>query len=101
MPIYEFACLDCKGVFEVLARRTDHRAPCPRCGGERTKRLIGAPFIQVKTDQATPRVERRVKDYLLDGKFSQATRFADKAASIVKSDRIKRISEKLHQKTDE
>ncbi|MBW2109014.1 MAG: zinc ribbon domain-containing protein [Deltaproteobacteria bacterium] len=100
MPIYEFSCSDCKRVFEVLVARYEHRAQCPHCGGERTKRLIGAPSIQVSTDRATPRIEKRVREYLLDGKFSQATRFADKAASMVKSDKVKRIAEKLHQKTD-
>jgi hypothetical protein len=40
-----------------------------------------------------------VKDYLVDGKVSEAVRFADKAASVVKSDKVKRIADKLHQKT--
>jgi len=47
----------------------------------------------------TGRIEKRVKGYLLDGKVSDATRFADKAASMVKSDRVKRIADKLHHKT--
>ena len=43
-------------------------------------------------DHATPRIEKRVKDYLKDGKVSDAVRFADKAASMVKSDRVKRVA---------
>ena len=58
-----------------------------------------APSVHVKEDRATARIEKRVKDYLKDGKFSDATRFADKAASTVKSDKVKRIADKLHKKT--
>jgi hypothetical protein len=61
--------------------------------------LIGAPAFHVKVDHATRRIEKRVKDYLKDGKVSDAVRFADKAASTVKSEKVKHIAEKLHQKT--
>jgi hypothetical protein len=54
--------------------------------------------ICVREDRATPRIEKRVKDYLKDGKVSDAVRFADKAASMVKSDKVKRIAGRLHEK---
>lgn len=100
MPIYDYQCARCGSVFEVIIKKNEGVICCEKCGSRKTKRLIGMPAIQIKTDTASPRIERRVKDYLLDGKFSAATRFADKAASMVKSDRIKQIAEKLHKKTD-
>ena len=60
---------------------------------------MAAPAIRVREDRATARIGKRVKDYLKDGKVSDAVRFADKAASMVKSDKVKRIAQKLHQKT--
>jgi putative FmdB family regulatory protein len=100
MPIYEYQCARCGCVFEVIVVFSGGDAPsCPKCGEVGITKLIAAPAIHVKADVATTRIEKKVKDYLKDGKFSDATRFADKAASMVKSDRVKRIADKLHQKT--
>jgi putative FmdB family regulatory protein len=99
MPLYEFECSRCGLVFECITDSSRQSVPCEACGSEKTKKLIAAPAIRLKTDQATSRIEKRVKNYLLDGKISEATRFADKAASIVKSDRVKKIADKLHTKT--
>ena len=99
MPIYEYECPDCGTIFEVILDVKGPAPSCPDCGKSRCRRLMAAPAIHVKTDQATPRIERRVKDYLKDGKISDAVRFADRAASMTKSDRVKRIADKLHQKT--
>ena len=99
MPIYEYECADCGSIFEMIADGGSHPPLCPSCGGERTKKLMAAPAIHIKTDRATGRIEKRVKDYLKDGKISDATRFADKARSMVKSDKVKRIADKLHIKT--
>lgn len=99
MPIYEYECSQCGKIFEMIVDRDRGRVPCKVCGNADTKKLVGAPAFRVATDSATPRIERRVKDYLLDGKFSEASRFADKAASMVKSDKVKQIADKLHQKT--
>ena len=79
---------------------SDSSPSCPNCGGDACKKLIGAPAVHVKTDRATSRIEKRVKSQLMDGKVKDAVRFADKAASMVKSDRVKRIADKLHQKGD-
>jgi hypothetical protein len=35
----------------------------------------------------------------MDGKVKDAVRFADKASSMVKSDKVKQIADKLHQKS--
>lgn len=99
MPIYEYECARCGYVFEVIVGSDGDPPLCPNCGDIDITRLIAAPAIHVKADVATRRIEKKVKDYLKDGKFSDATRFADKAASMVKSDRVKRIADKLHKKT--
>jgi putative FmdB family regulatory protein len=100
MPMYDYECPACGSVFEVIVfRGSDPPPSCPRCGRGQTRRLMAAPAVHIKADCATTRIEKRVKDYLTDGKISDATRFADKAASMVKSDRVKRIADKLHKKT--
>ncbi len=99
MPIYEFECPQCDEIFEVILDIGEASPSCPRCGGNDCHKRIGAPAIHVKTDHATARIEKRVKDYLIDGKVKDAVRFADKAASMVKSERVKRVADKLHEKT--
>ncbi len=99
MPIYEYECGECGSIFEMIMHRAESLPPCPSCGCCKTRKLMAAPSVSVKEDRATERIEKRVKSYLKDGKFSDATRFADKAASMVKSDKVKRIADKLHKKT--
>ncbi len=98
MPIYEYACSECGSVFEVLMDRGGKSPPCLICGGAGTKRLIAAPAVHIRQDRATARIAKRVKDHLKDGKVGDAMRFADKAASMVRSDTVQRIADKLHQK---
>lgn len=100
MPIYDYECTDCGSVFEWIVDRGGNPPPCPSCGGRQTRKLMAAPAVHIKTDRAAAGIEKRVKDYLKDGKVSDATRFADKAASMVQSDQVKRIADKLHEKTD-
>ncbi|MBW1742807.1 MAG: zinc ribbon domain-containing protein [Deltaproteobacteria bacterium] len=100
MPIYEFECASCGEAFEVILDMNEASPSCPTCGGSECRKLIGAPAVHVKADQATAGIEKRVKDYLKHGKTADAVRFADKAASMTKSDRAKRIADKLHSKTD-
>ena len=99
MPIYEYECTNCESIFEVIIDRDGNPPPCPSCGSGETRKIVAAPAIHIKEDRATARIGKRVKDYLKDGKVSEAMRFAVKAASMVKSDKVKRIAEKLHQKT--
>jgi putative FmdB family regulatory protein len=100
MPIYEYECGGCGKVFEVIVHMGGASPSCPSCESSECRKLIGAPAIHVKADHSTARIEKRVKDYLKDGKVSDAVRFADKAASMAKSDRVKRVADKLHEKTD-
>lgn len=100
MPMYDYECPDCGAIFEVIVEGGGNPPPlCPRCERGETRKLMAAPAVHIKTDRATARIEKRVKDYLKDGKISDATCFVDKAASMVKSDKVKRIADKLHNKT--
>lgn len=62
MPIYEFRCLECNDIFEILFMSdTDEREmKCPHCQGENLERVLsttnytmaggsGAPRPQVET----------------------------------------------------
>lgn len=99
MPLYDFECESCGDIFEEIVDLDGVVPPCPRCGGTRCRKLISAPAIHMKAGQGAGPIEKRVKDYLLGGKVSDAVRFADKAASMVKSEKVKRIADKLHEKT--
>jgi len=100
MPMYDYECPNCGSIFEwIVFGGGSPPPPCPRCGREQTRKLMAAPAVHIKTHRATARIEKRVRDYLKDGKISDATRFVDKAASMVKSDKVKRIADKLHNKT--
>jgi putative FmdB family regulatory protein len=99
MPIYDYECTRCGLIFEAIVCRDEDPPPCPDCGSRESKKLIAAPAFHIKEDRATARIEKRVKGYLKDGNISGAMRFADKAASMVKSDKVQRIAEKLHEKT--
>jgi len=48
MPLYEYRCLECLSLFEVLQRLADEPLKkCPKCGGELQK-LISRSAIQFK-----------------------------------------------------
>lgn len=100
MPLYDFECLECQFLFEEVAGLDIASVPCPACKSENTQKMISAPAFHIKGgNPATGRIEKRVKNYLKNGDFAGATRFADKAASMVKSDKVQKIADKLHQKT--
>ncbi len=101
MPIYEFRCEICGHVFEHLQKMDDPWPPCPKCGEDKVFKL---PSIFGFTDAASFRAEReqailkRARDYLIDGKVKDAKRFLSKAQEYVKTDRINKLSEALHQR---
>ena len=48
MPLYEYACQDCKRKTEVLQRMNERPLRiCPHCGGK-LKKAFSAPAIQFK-----------------------------------------------------
>jgi putative FmdB family regulatory protein len=44
MPIYEFFCNKCKGIFETFVLRKDDakRVQCPKCGGKKVKKMASS-----------------------------------------------------------
>ncbi len=99
MPVFDFQCSSCGSVFEALVAIDKDRVLCKKCGENNAKKRLSAPSFLIKKGPATHGIEKRIKDYLTAGKVSEAARFADTAASLVKSDKVKKIQEKLHQKT--
>ena len=87
-----------KMIISVSAEEMQPSSPNFRSMGNR--KLIGASDIHVRRkNRTTDRIEKRIQNYLNAGKLIGVTRFADKAASKVKSEKIKRIAEKLYQKS--
>ncbi len=65
MPIYEYACHDCKKFVEVITRRVPDDAfspPCPECGGSRMTRMISRfafhLSFQSQVDQLDPKYDK-------------------------------------------
>ena len=66
MPIYEYACFDCKKAVSVLARRVG--APtdpaCPECGGKNLQRLISRFAFHLslmsKMEQLDPKYDKMI-----------------------------------------
>jgi len=50
MPIYEYKCMDCGEVSEVLTGMgsRDKAAACNHCGSDHLERILSASFISVK-----------------------------------------------------
>ncbi len=66
MPVYEYACMDCREVLSVLVKRiTDDAQPvCPKCGGTDLHRLISRfafhlSFVS-KLDQLDPKYDKMI-----------------------------------------
>jgi putative FmdB family regulatory protein len=93
LPLYDYQCKGCGFVFESFHKIEAPSSPCPNCGSERVSKLLSPVGVQVKTDAAEGRVKKRLRSYLKDGKHKDAVRFADKAASMLKSDKAKRMAE--------
>lgn len=49
MPIYEYQCLGCNHLFDVIQKMTDEpMKTCPRCSEEKAIRLVSAAGFQLK-----------------------------------------------------
>ena len=66
MPIYEYACHDCKQFVEFITRRVsdDVDAHCPQCGGERMTRMVSSFSFHLsfksKLDQLDPKYDKMI-----------------------------------------
>ena len=64
MPVYEYACADCRKVVSVLVRRAGATAKpaCPECGGKRLTRLISRfafhQSMMSKLEQLDPKYDK-------------------------------------------
>ena len=54
MPIYEYACRDCKSEFEVLLRGGGDQPDCPSCGGASLDRLLSVPAAHTTASSSLP-----------------------------------------------
>ncbi len=79
MPLYEYQCLSCGNVSEVIQRMSDDPlSTCEECGGE-LKKLLSAPAFQFKgsgwyvTDYADKGKDGRGKDGGKSAEVSKAT----------------------------
>ena len=66
MPVYEYACMDCKKAVSVLVKRvTDDVHPaCPECGGTNLHRLISRfafhRSLVSKLEQLDPKYDKMI-----------------------------------------
>ena len=66
MPVYEYACADCRKVVSVLVRRAGATAKpaCPDCGGKRLTRLISRfafhQSMMSKLEQLDPKYDKMI-----------------------------------------
>ena len=52
MPIYDYRCLDCGKMMEVLVRSDDvYTTKCSVCDSENTERLLSASYM-IKTERS-------------------------------------------------
>ena len=63
MPIYEFRCLECKDIFEILfiAEDDEKIIACPECKGENLQRVLSATNHAVKGSSPQPSIDVSTK----------------------------------------
>ena len=66
MPVYEYACMDCKKAVSVLVKRIgdDVQPACPDCGGANLRRLVSRfafhRSIMSKLEQLDPKYDKMI-----------------------------------------
>ena len=66
MPIYEYACHNCKQFVEVIVRRVseDFTPRCPECGGKKLTRMISSfqfhLSMKSRIDQLDPKYDKMI-----------------------------------------
>lgn len=98
MPIYEFKCEICGEIFESLQKLGEDFPPCPKCNSTQVIKLPSVFGFQDKSARISQRessILKRARDYLIDGKIKDATRFLKKAKDFCPTDKIKRLYDNL------
>ena len=56
MPLYDFACQECKQPFEKLVRKETEIASvvCPRCSSAKVERQLSLPAAPISSSQPLP-----------------------------------------------
>lgn len=66
MPVYEYACMDCRKVVSVLVKRMtgDAQPSCPECGGAKLERLISRfafhQSLKSQLEQLDPKYDKMI-----------------------------------------
>ncbi len=95
MPTYAYkainlekSCEKCNSGFEIVQRITEPELKnCPSCNNP-ISRVLFAPTVVVKGSPVTE-VDRKIKEYEKEGKWSHAAELADKEAEKTKRDDLK------------
>lgn len=61
MPIYEYECIKCSHIFDVLQKigESGKSLSCPKCGGKRPKKLVTA-FRLHSWSEFIDKMERKI-----------------------------------------
>ena len=95
MPIFEYECLRCGNIFELLKLGAEEIA-CPLCMSKDIKRLISRTYMRFNRADRNISIEKRCNEYVRAGKLKEAARFMDKACEYVKTDKVKQLREKIY-----
>ncbi len=95
MPTYAYRAIDldsscdrCQSGFEIIQRMTEPAlTQCPHCKNP-ISRILFAPAVVIKGGPVTE-VDRKIKDYEKEGKWSHAAELADKEAEKTKREDLK------------
>lgn len=66
MPIYEYACHNCRQFVEIIVRRVsdDYKPQCPECGSKRLTRMISTfqfhQSLQSQIEQLDPKYDKMI-----------------------------------------
>ncbi|MBW2624152.1 MAG: zinc ribbon domain-containing protein [Deltaproteobacteria bacterium] len=63
MPIYEFRCLECDDIFEILFMTEDDKntMACPKCTGENIERVLSTTNHTIKGSSSQPHIDVSTK----------------------------------------
>ena len=55
MPIYEYRCQECKGLFETIVTSAEATSEvvCPKCGSNSVKKTISASSFRISSNSSS------------------------------------------------